>query len=53
MEKSQVHGERLGDEFDGLIISATSFGFFVELADLFVEGLIPIDTLPGDRYTLP
>ena len=23
---------------------------FVELADLFVEGLVPIDTLPGDRY---
>jgi ribonuclease R len=22
----------------------------VELADLFVEGLVPIDTLPGDRY---
>jgi ribonuclease R len=42
---------RLGDEFDGLIISATRFGLFVELADLFVEGLIPIDMLPGDRYT--
>ena len=26
-------------------------GLFVELADLFVEGLVPIDTLPGDRYT--
>jgi ribonuclease R len=42
--------ERVGEEFAGLIISATRFGLFVELEDLFVEGLIPIDTLPGDRY---
>ena len=40
----------VGDEFDGLIVSTHRFGFFVELADLFVEGLVPIDTLLGDRY---
>jgi ribonuclease R len=50
-KKAKFMENRLGDEFDGLIISATRFGLFVELADLFVEGLIPIDTLPGDRYT--
>ena len=33
-----------------LIISTTRFGFFVELQDLFIEGLVPIDTLPGDRF---
>lgn len=43
--------DRVGEHFDALVISATRFGLFVELADLFVEGLIPIDTLPGDRYT--
>jgi ribonuclease R len=42
--------DRVGDEFDGLIISTTKFGLFVELEDLFIEGLIPIDSLPGDRY---
>ena len=26
------------------------YGLFVELADLFIEGLVPIDTLPGDQY---
>jgi ribonuclease R len=41
---------RVGDEFDGLIISTTRFGFFVELQELFIEGLVPIDTLPGDRF---
>lgn len=42
--------DRVGDEFSGLIISTTRFGFFVELEDLFIEGLVPIDTLPGDRF---
>jgi ribonuclease R len=40
----------IGEEYSGLIISTTRFGFFVELKDLFIEGLVPIDTLPGDRY---
>src|SRR5580704_10545376 len=42
--------DRVGDEFDGLIISTTRFGFFVELQDMFIEGLVPLDTLPGDRF---
>ena len=42
---------RVGEDFDGLIISVTKFGFFVELTDLFVEGLVPIATLSDDRYT--
>ena len=43
--------ERVGEDFDALIISTTKYGLFVELADLFIEGLVPIDTLPGDQYT--
>jgi ribonuclease R len=42
--------DRVGDEFDALIISTTRFGFFVELRDMFIEGLVPLDTLPGDRF---
>jgi ribonuclease R len=42
--------ERVGEEFDALIISTAKYGLFVELAELFIEGLVPIDTLPGDRY---
>jgi ribonuclease R len=41
---------RVGEDFDGLIISVTKFGFFVELTDLFVEGLVPLATLADDRY---
>jgi ribonuclease R len=49
-KKAKFMEDRVGEQFGGLIISTTRFGFFVELEDLFVEGLVPIDTLPGDRY---
>jgi ribonuclease R len=41
----------VGEEFDALIISTQRFGFFVELAEMFIEGLVPLDTLVGDHYT--
>jgi ribonuclease R len=50
-KKVRFMAERVGQEFDALVISVTKYGLFVELTDLFVEGLIPIDTLPGDQYT--
>jgi ribonuclease R len=49
-KKAKFMQDRVGEEFRALITSTTRFGFFVELEDLFVEGLVPIDTLPGDRY---
>jgi ribonuclease R len=49
-KKARFMEDRVGEQFGGLIISTTRFGFFVELENLFVEGLVPIDTLPGDRY---
>jgi ribonuclease R len=42
---AQFMESRLGDEFDALIISVQKFGFFVELLDVFVEGLVPITAL--------
>ncbi len=49
-KKVKFMEERVGDEFDALIISTTKYGFFVELTELFVEGLVPIETLCGDRF---
>jgi ribonuclease R len=49
-KKARFMEDRVGEEFDALIISATRFGFFVELEKYFVEGLVPIDTLPDDSY---
>jgi ribonuclease R len=42
---AQYMEQRLGDEFDGLIISVQKYGCFVELFDLFIEGLLPIGAL--------
>ena len=50
-KKMKFMERRIGEDFDGLIISVTKFGFFVELTDLFVEGLVPLNTLADDRYT--
>ena len=50
-KKVKFMAERIGDTFDALIISTAKYGLFVELAELFIEGLVPIDTLPGDQYT--
>jgi ribonuclease R len=50
-KKTRFMVDRVGEEFDALVISTTKYGLFVELADLFIEGLVPIDSLPGDRYT--
>jgi ribonuclease R len=50
-KKVKFMADRVGEDFDALIISTAKYGFFVELADLFIEGLVPIDTIPGDQYT--
>ena len=42
--------DKVGDEFAALVLNPAKYGLFVELTDLFVEGLVPIDTLRGDRY---
>ncbi len=49
-KKMKFMERRIGEDFDGLIISVTKFGFFVELTDLFVEGLVPLNTLDDDHY---
>src|SRR5271157_4569555 len=49
-KKVKFMERRVGEDFDGLIISVTKYGFFVELTDLFVEGLVPLSSLIDDRY---
>ncbi|MGH9448373.1 MAG: RNB domain-containing ribonuclease, partial [Terriglobia bacterium] len=41
---------RLGDEFEALIISVTRYGFFVELMELFVEGLVSIESFEDSGW---
>ncbi len=42
---AQFMEQHLGDEYEALIISVQKFGFFVELMEIFVEGLVPINRL--------
>lgn len=42
---AQFMEQHLGDEYDGLIISVQKYGCFVELMEVFVEGLLPIAAL--------
>lgn len=42
--------DKVGEEFPGVISSVTSFGLFVELADIYVEGLVHISSLLNDYY---
>ena len=42
--------KRVGEEFDAYISAVVSFGLFIVLADLIVDGLVAIDTLEDDFY---
>ncbi|MBQ6819956.1 MAG: ribonuclease R [Clostridium sp.] len=49
LKKAEYMQERIGEEFQGIISSVTSFGLFVELPNT-IEGLIHITTLDDDYY---
>jgi ribonuclease R len=49
-KKIRFMQDRVGEDFKSIILSCTKYGFFVELDDLFIEGLVPIATLQDDRY---
>jgi ribonuclease R len=51
MKKLQYMQQHVGEQFDGYITGVTGFGFFVELEELFVEGLVHISTLTDDIFT--
>ena len=50
LKKIQFMLDKVGDEYEGFITGIITHGFFVELADLFVEGMVHVSTLPRDFY---
>ena len=48
--KCEYMQEHVGEEFDGVITSVTGFGMFIELKDIYVEGLVHITSLAKDYY---
>lgn len=51
LKKLQFMQGKLGQEFEGFIAGVAGFGLFVELTEVFVEGLIHISTLVDDIYS--
>ncbi|MBI2069643.1 MAG: ribonuclease R [Elusimicrobia bacterium] len=50
LKKVQVMTSRVGESFNGIISNVTAFGFFVQLNDIFVEGLVHVSNLRDDYY---
>lgn len=49
LKKAEYMSERIGEEYEGIISSVTSFGMFVELPNT-IEGLVHISDLNGDYF---
>lgn len=50
LKKAEMMKERTGEVFQGLITGVQSYGFFVEIEDLLVEGLVHVSSLKDDWY---
>jgi ribonuclease R len=50
IKRTRYMQDKIGEEFIGIISGITAFGFFVELEEIFVEGLVPIRNLSDDYY---
>lgn len=48
--KCEFMKDRVGESFPGVITAVTGFGLFVELTDIYVEGLVHVTAMPGDYY---
>ena len=48
--KADFMAERVGEEFDGIITGVKEYGFYVELNEFFIEGLVHVSTLIDDHY---
>lgn len=50
IKKARFMSKLLGQEFQGLVSSVTRFGLFVILRQFDVDGLVRLESLPGDRF---
>ncbi len=48
--KCEYVQDKVGEVFGGIITSVTTFGIFVELDDIYVEGLVHVTALQNDYY---
>jgi ribonuclease R len=50
LQKAEQMKSRIGQVFQGLIVGVQSYGFFVEIEDFLVEGLVHVSSLKDDWY---
>jgi ribonuclease R len=48
--KCEYMQDKVGEEFTGVITSVTAFGMFVQLQNIYVEGLVHVSSLQNDYY---
>ena len=48
--KCEYMQSEVGNDFEGVVTAVTGFGLFVELKDVYIEGLVHITALPKDYY---
>ncbi|GAB5479751.1 ribonuclease R [Marinobacter nauticus] len=48
--KCEFLRDHVGEEYNGIIGAVVPFGFFVELSDIYIEGLVHVSTLSGDYF---
>ncbi len=48
--KCEYMMDKIGEQFEGIISAVTGFGFFVELSEIYVEGLVHISNLPAEFF---
>jgi ribonuclease R len=52
MYRAFLMRDRIGEEYDAVITGVQGYGFFVEIAEPFVEGLVRVETVGDDFYEL-
>jgi len=50
LRRAQFMADKIGNTYTGLITGVTAFGFFVELCEVFIEGLVKISSVTDDYY---
>jgi len=50
LRRAQFMMDKIGKTFYGIITGVASFGFFVELENVFVEGLVKVSSIMDDYY---
>ena len=50
LRRAQFMADKIGNSYSGIITSVTAFGFFIELSEVYVEGLVKISSIGDDYY---